>query len=425
MYIKKSSIILVVIALFFIRIPSFYILPIQSTLSLSHNLARLLLLLASLISIFVSTKRSKHINYYVGFAFLFFSSSTISFLFSLNYSSYLSVYKDIIFVMLVIFIIYKSFHKHDLNYIIQAIYASSLVNLILQGLYFLFPEAISSFMHLFLHQGSLDFFMYQAGRQRFFGDSFDEIFTCLFVLNFLSKKTNTLKFVNLLVVIGIFIITLLSNWRSKIVLFFFSFFFGVYYYIQSKLRFKSDILYKFVLLSLILIIVGIYVAQNNHNTSIKRITEFSESNNSMILSRFDLWESAVDIGKHHSIFGVGFGNFYEYLDRKTKENNQNNPQRNTLGYTKPFIVIDDPHNIFFSTFSSLGIIGLAILVLNLVYWLIFDLRVVKFQMDKKNHLSLFVAFWTLFLYALFNPWLYFSFLIPFWLLRTLIFIIYD
>jgi len=87
-------------------------------------------------------------------------------------------------------------------------------------------------------------------------------------------------------------------------------------------------------------------------------------------------------------------------------------------YSERAILIDDPHNLFFSAYANTGFLGLSTLLILIVYFLLTDIMI--FNKNEDVLKGYILVFWSVFIYALFNPWMYFQFFGLFWILRGII-----
>jgi O-antigen ligase len=121
------------------------------------------------------------------------------------------------------------------------------------------------------------------------------------------------------------------------------------------------------------------------------------------------------MAKDNSLIGVGLGNYFDNLPNNMKTTTtiiQNEAKWNRS-------VITNPHNIFFTTLSETGILGLLSFTILIGYFLYRDL--LAFMQRKTNlHKILMLCFWGLFIFSIINPATVLQYLIMFWLLRALI-----
>ena len=83
-----------------------------------------------------------------------------------------------------------------------------------------------------------------------------------------------------------------------------------------------------------------------------------------------------------------------------------------------FLIIDDPHNVFFSQLAQAGILGFISYLLLILYFMKHDVT----NFSKSNTFVRFtmISFWSVFLYSLLNPVTDSQYQFYFWLLRGMI-----
>jgi O-antigen ligase len=271
----------------------------------------------------------------------------------------------------------------------------------------MFPSVIFPFLSFVFNEKYLQFFNFQYGRNRFFGDSLDEAFIPLIIWTLIKEKAFIKRILLLLLMIGVIFITFISNWRTKIIILLFSLFVStIMYYKYIK---------KYLLLLMLGVLLTIFTSSNFSLYTVKtdiidRFLFNNEIEKKIISNRINYWKEAIEMGLSSPITGVGLGNYYDNLPKKSKQANKI--------ISSNLITIDDPHNLFVSTFASTGFLGLISLTLLLGYFFITDAGIFK---KKQSILQTFIIiFWGLFIFGLFNPWMYFSYLMPFWLIRGFI-----
>ena len=127
-----------------------------------------------------------------------------------------------------------------------------------------------------------------------------------------------------------------------------------------------------------------------------------------ITSRVAKWEKSMEMGISKPIFGVGLGNYYDYIDFSMKQTLT--PFENVR---KEFELASHyPHNIFFVTFAETGVFGLGSLMLLFLYFVRQDLT----SLSKRNGFekAFIIGFWVLIAHSLFNPVATVKFWMTFW-----------
>lgn len=405
----KPSYYLFFLSIFFIHLPSVYVLPIKSTLFTSHFITRLVFVAVAVIYAqqFPKAFPKKPILFVI---LLWFASQSISIITASNISSFLSQYKDVVFAPIIFISTYVITEKRNIIPIIITLLISTLANVIFQVILYFNPFTVLQYIQNIIYQKYLDYFEYQFNRSRFFGDTFDEVLIpFVLFLGFKSKK-GILQLLFLCLAGLIFFITFVSNWRTKTVILAFATF--------CSLFILRQYLKKYLLLFLgivaICIVLANYLSLHTVGKNVlDRIYFDGEFEYSTVINRFQYWQEAIEIGNSSPIIGVGLGNYYDNLSFRT----QNEAKSSASATGKSFIARDDPHNIIVSTYATTGTFGLISLILLLSYFLLTDILFLRTSI----YLQLFiVSFWSLFLFSLFNPSYHYAYISLYWFLRGVI-----
>lgn len=407
-FVKRRTIfVMFLFSLFLFRIPPFYIASSSSFVFLTYNIGRILTLLVATHLIFTKRNNISHAinnNKFVFILlFLFFLSQSIPIINAINIVEYLKKYKDLIFFIL-IFI--NSYLLSDRKTIILSIYVLLIASLISLG----FQMVEYHFTHVFeslktcVEQNYYRFFEFQKKRGRFFGETLDEVVIPLIFFIY-RKGWVSIFYYSLFILITY--TTFISNWRTKTIIFILVTIFS-YVYTHSK---KLVVVPSFPLLSmfvLITVILAVNTSTINTGTSVTQRFLFTDSEDVYTTTeRLKYWNIAREIGISNLIFGVGIGNYYDYLNNKEQ---MVNIGKDGFFSERKFIVIDDPHNIFFSTFASTGIVGLFFISSLFFYFLLSDFRYLKRNGGDSLVYFLCVSSWALFFFSFFNPFFYWQFL---------------
>jgi O-antigen ligase len=133
-----------------------------------------------------------------------------------------------------------------------------------------------------------------------------------------------------------------------------------------------------------------------------------------IESRLVNWEMALDMGITNPIFGVGSGNYFDYVDSSLKRGMTIFKEiEREFNYG-----ITDPHNILVKTFAETGLVGISGLIVLLAFFVSKDITILK---SKNTFLKLLViGFWTVFIYSMANPGYTVKYLMNYWMFRLMI-----
>lgn len=343
--------------------------------------------------------------------FLFASLSVIH---AQNISSFLNMYKDIVFSLLLFFCVYLTISVDNIDQISKGLMIFTIVLIGIEILFYLFPTLLLPVLNSIFNENYLKFFLYQYNRGRYFGDSLNEAMIPLVLTIALNKRrwgNNAVFFI--LISLGVSFTVFVSNWRTKAIIFLFSFSSTIFFLTKKRaLHVLLTIGFIFFFLAGVLKVVTVF---NGTGSVIDRFIEdgVDQYGSNSNTARINYWQDAVNIGNSHVLTGVGLGNYFDSLSQQSKFNNL------SASFGRQFILIDDPHNLFFSAYASTGLLGLISLIALICYFAVTDIQHLK---RSRNHYltSYSLIFWSIFIYSLFNPWLYYQYLGQFWLLRGII-----
>ncbi len=409
---KNWRLIFLIISIVLIRLPPFYFTPIPSSILMSHTFSRLLI--SILFAYYLYRKPAKQPpKILLTLVFIWFLTQSLSIIHAVNISAFIDVYKDIVFSIILFFTTYYTTTEKNVLLLTKGIIAATVVQLAFQiGIYF-FPNLVLSGLQRLIHTSYLDFFDYQFSRGRFFGDTLDEITTPLMIFFLVRTPSWKNKILLLIVLGGVTFITLASNWRTKFVLFILSLLGSVI----TFQRFHKKILPILLAFVAIFIVISNFLSLQTYGVNVfDRIVYAEVDETTPIIARFNYWKEAAEMGKSSPFSGVGLGNYFDNLSSSS----QNLSRSSQLNRYTHFVIIDDPHNIFFSILAASGFTGLISFILLIGYFAIHDLKH-YFSAQTAEILKVWiVVFWLMFAYTLFNPWAYFGYLGFFWFTRGVI-----
>lgn len=400
-----------VIAFISLRLAPVYILPIKSSLSTSHTIASILFFIIFLEQFLLERKQPLQKEKILKLILLFyFATISLSVIYSVNTLEFFLVYKNYV-VGLLIFFVSSSLLKNRLrvNLIILILVLTAAANFIIELIIYFKPNGFYGILEYFFYSKFLSATEAHAQRSRFFIDFFDGSLIALFIYYFAKYKNTLLKLSLSFFVFLAFILATISNYRIQLITLSFSAILGLFVLSKKKL------LIFFLLLAFVFsIYLGRSISMANVKYStVERLFFEDQEDIQTILGRFDLWYYAVNMGLAYPLSGVGLGNFYDNLPKKTTAmypyETKNEISRLTLIH---------PHNVFFAAFAETGLPGSISLALVLCYFILTDFRALK----KNNKLKIFliICFWSLFLSSLTGPRYILPYLTLFWVLRALI-----
>lgn len=407
---KKPYLPALIVAVALIKLPPFYIVPgIEK--SNSYNLVRLCILF-SLIAIFFMKKKQNifgrvyPILLILLLGYLF--TQSVSIIYSTNITAFLNVYKDLVIGLILMFTI-LFFAKEDVVVLVKVFLISTVIGISYQFIFIFFPSVIEMVRPL-LNTTYMQFVEYQNSRGRYFGDSLDEALIPIIFYYFSMAKKMGIKILLIGAFMSIVFLVVLSGWKTKFIILLYSIIGTLFIYKQIR---------KYLFFIIIMLVFAFAIS---YNLSIKlvgqnvfdRLLTGDPVEMHIEKNRITYLKDAFEIGLSHPITGVGLGNYYDNLLEVNKKVNQSPV---SIFSDKRFILTDDPHNVFFSLFATTGLLGLISMTTLLIFFFVTDLSLLKKSTIEK---FLVLAFWGYFIFSFFNPWMYFSFLIPFWFLRGVI-----
>jgi O-antigen ligase len=414
--IRRNYFIVFGFAIFLIRIPPLHFLT-DSPLFSSFNVAGYLLAALLAIRIWEGIRTGKKLffqNVALFPVFLFFVSQSLSAITAVNTEEFITSYKDLVFAIILFMVAVdvvdskKKFHQ-----VIGVIFFSMVVNLVIQSVLY-FQPAFLNILAMFFTEGYLQDFEINAGRDRYFVESHNvALIPILFI--FLAKASSYYKKLGIgmtALFIGAF--SFLSNFRAQLVILFISLFAGGKFYFR-----KAPVFFRYaaVIMAILFIVNGVTSIGLGYN-ALDRLISPSINDYDTITDRFYYWNLAVEMGMSSPIFGVGLGNFFDYLPGNKNTGISVFDARNNFFK----ITWVHPHNIFFGIFAETGFFGLISFIILLTSFVKMDLKSLLVRKNMTINL-LVTSFWLVFSYALINPPISFSYLGLFWLIRGLIYVL--
>lgn len=414
-YLKKSfqnPLYLFLICLFIIKIPPFYILPlVKNALLTTHTLARLIIFIIFLKEVFFNTKflltKEKVL---VLFFLIYFGFTSLSIISATNFSSFLLRYKDIVFPGFFLFLTLRL--KNQNNNIVKIFFYSAIVNFAYQMLIFLNPQAFVSFANIFVYSSHLDLVLINLQRARIFIETYDEIIIPFVFLYLMGTDKIRERIYLYLILVFISLPSFLSNFRSRILMLFFSFIASFFFLTKKSFR------QKFLILILIISIGYLSYRVLNYNFKFSFIDRFALTDKredvNTIRYRWNNIIMSEEMAQSKPLFGVGLGNYYDNLPPEKKNflslSNWQNKEAQ--------IASTNPHNIFAQILSELGFLSLLFYLIMISYFAISDIKILLKQDNFAK--AVIISFWSLFIYSLFNPTTTLTYNSLFWILRALI-----
>ncbi len=416
-FIKDNLLTFFLLSFLFVKLPPFNFFPFwQTEFFTSHSIARLLSIFLFLYYVLRDVKRGNFTHFIKGKSVLIFFSiyflfSTLSIIHARNLESFFLRYKDVVFAGMFAYITYN--FRDQRNKIIKFLILSSIVNFVYQIFMFILPGSFLSFANVFIYAKHMDLVSINLQRNRIFIETYDEIVIPLVFVYFYQNQDRIKKGFFYLIMFFIAFPSLLSNFRSRIVMLVFAFLASFFLLLKKSVEQK-------LIIVVIFIATGIFaysVLQYNFEYSfIDRFTLQNQREDvNTIYFRFRNLIWSEDIANTSPFLGVGLGNYYDNLPVKKLYHlslmNWENKESE--------IAASNPHNIFALIISETGYINFLVYLIMLIYFAITDLQII---LNKKNivSISFIISFWTLFIYSLVNPTTTYTYNLLFWTLRVLI-----
>lgn len=412
---------LFLLCLFLIKIPPMYLIPAfkSSIFSTYGFFSILIILLFSTIAILslLSEREFIHKNdkKLLSIFFVYFFFQSISILGALRFSDFIHSYKNIflsgIFLFLTLY--YKNHYKNYQKKIILLILLTSGINFIYQLFIFLLPDLYAFLGDYFIYQGHFNLVVANMYRGRIFVETYDEIAIPFVFIYFLEN----LKYARRIAV-SIFLFSMialpsfLSDFRTRIIMLAFASISTIFLILRNKLV-------RIYILILFMVVMGISYLMMNLIYGYSFIDRLSFQSNAADVETIDFRLKslfyAFDMGVEKPFTGVGLGNYYNNLPTQKISSPYANDISSSLTEASY-----NPHNIFAEIVSETGFLSLFCFIFMLIYFLISDFRVLFRKETKAYDKGLVISFWTLFIYALFNPVIGLPYNTLFWSLRGLI-----
>lgn len=406
------SIILYYFSFLLIRLLPLLLLPGLS----SHILYRLIILIV-LTKLIVFDKKQIKFGTITTVLIIFFFFQELSVINAININIYWYFFERLVTVGLFTLVSYLLINNEKkAGILIKLIIITTAANVLLEMIMFFSPSFVN-FLYKFVHPSVLDIFVFNINRGRLYFESYGEVFLPVVLYFFIKEKLLIRKFFYWLISLGVILLAFWSNYRDRFVVACFSLFvtFIIFGKDIFKIKLKQNIIF---LLATSLIFIGgfFYIYQAKGYSVINRLLlQDKEEDVSSLATRGVLINEAISIGKQHLLTGVGLGNYYDHLPSSMK-----NRRYQMIGQNKEFFdaTLLYPHNLFAQIFVETGLLGLLSFLFIFAIFVRQDLEILR----ENNSISkaLIICFWSLILYAMFNPRTYLTFYTNFFILRILI-----
>lgn len=394
---KSREYILIILSFFLLRIPNFYLIPgVSSSVLTTQGIARVLVLAASLV-IFVKKRFVFKLKNEEVLVLALFILQTMSIFGAFNIEAYLLRYKDILISLLLYLVIDKI--EVDNSFLMRVLITSSIINVVYSLLVIYVPFS-RDLLRIISYDRYYDLVLSDIARGRYYSTSYDEAILPFFIWSG-----------NIILAVLVIFITFISNFRTKILVAAISVL--VTFLLMMKNKFKVEKMYVLlvgicvVMASALFLGIGKESYFDRFNINDEAQTETINSRKSQIERGFSLANAP---------FGVGLGNYYDYIPSNMKKNRDAVDRTNSV---QLFEVNDAIHNNFASVAAESGYAAFVVYLLMILTFLKNDAQVL-FTSKVRTRSLLIMSFWGLFIYGFFNPGTALSYQFQFWFFRGLL-----
>jgi O-antigen ligase len=380
----------------------------------THVLTKVILFFLFIYIIFSYKKIRKVLTKHqtiVSFFLLFFIFQSFSLIKAINVINFIKNYQNILFTSIVFFLTVIILNKKNMNVMIFILLMSFVINIFFQFIIYFFPTEFIKYGYYFIHKEYMDIINYNIQRGRVFFNSYGEVFIPLFFYFIIKNKKIYNKLTFFYFLLAQLFISLITLFRTNLLMYIFAFF-------STIIIYKKLIARHFWMIILFLLICFYFF--NRINISLNKNTVFQRifdenmfGKQSSVTGRIKNWLNSFDMGRAFPVFGVGLGNYYDYLGSTKLPFTFSQIEKKGN-----FLAQQDPHNIFFSTLAENGVLGIIAFSLLIFYFIKKDLIILK-----SNNLfikSWIISFWTLFIFAILNPTTTINYQALFWIIRIII-----
>jgi O-antigen ligase len=334
---------------------------------------------------------------------ILFIAQSLSILSANNGEAFINAYENICYGLVFFFVSSVVITKKNTDTILSLLVITAGITLFLRLCIFL--DIFTWIGNFVIHPGYMEIVMMNVGRGRVFIDSYEETILPL-CLYFIAEK----KYIktNSFLIIGIAIMSVLSGFRTKVLMFLLSIILPLFF--LGKVR-KLTV----ILLVCTTIIFSFLYMTNSIGGGISLIERLHTDVDDITTGRATRVQEGMLMGMSSPFIGVGLGNYFDNIPFSMQKSfSLFNQKREELALAAP-----DPHNIFISLFAETGIVGLGSFLFLLTYFLYKDISLLRKKGYEKVKIVS-VSFWVLFSYSLANPSGSISYITLFWLFRVVI-----
>lgn len=408
-FFKQNKRNIFLISVLFFLIPNLYIIPgIYNQFFTTQSFSRLIL--TGLFFCELSNQKIKALNnprirLSILFFLLFFISQSITILVAIDIPAFLIAYEKLILGYIsftLFFVYYAQYKKQILNVFLISLFINILYQLILLSK----TQGIIDFLSIVINQKHFDLVKAKIIFQnKIYSDTYIEIFIPIIIMKTFKKK----KLVKNSIIILIYLISLLSNVRTRILMFIFALISSLVLF--SK-KFLPNLLIFLLIPFFIIIRIGLTLFPNVSTYPIFNLKEIDILKHTFNF-RVEQIRFSINIAKNNFL-GVGYGNFYDYVNKKILYYPNLSKDQQILNLGSIQLI----HNNFAQILAEAGFLGFLIYIILILNFIKQDVFLLKKKRRVRSYII--ISFWTLFIYGLFNPTTVGSYQFLFWGIRGII-----
>ena len=405
-------------SIFLTRFPPLYFFGVKNAIFTTEALSVVLLILIFPLLVWGIHKYGKNrmdMEDYLIVIFVFFQS--ISVVGIVNSEIFLQRYSKIIIGLLIYLVVsYLKKSRNKFRYdLMKTLVIGFIPVIILQLVLLVFPNYYVSFGKLFIYDNVYQTTLVNLARGKLFDDTYSIIIVPI-LLFFLFRRTQlVVKIILLCLFLSFAVVAFASNFRTFFITFIATSFLTILF-LRGVGKRGWIILLLIAFFTVSAIPINNALISDNGFTVIDRLLLQDNSRDySTIDWRFRMFQESIDMSLSRP-FGVGLGNFYDFLPQNYKLLSPNKES------SQAQIAIDalqsGPHNIFFQYLAETGFTGLISFIALLTYFVKKDIGILKGKNNEKK--TLIMSFWALVLTVQAFPAINLAFYSLFFLLRAAI-----
>lgn len=395
------------------QIYPFYVIP-ESTLLTTLTIGKITIALVFLYIALIEKNALKSIErgkktllfiicaYLLGQTFSILGAYDVWLFVKIYHNSLLSV---AIFILSIIFV--KSSKKSQLTSTSFILLTGTLF-VISEMVFRMFFESVYPLFSRFAQKEILDAYTFNIARGKYALAQSAEMFLPFFLYKiFYSSKIKYKVFFGWISIL-LFFLSILSNFRTRVLIYMFgAFSCAIIFIVRKTFKIKLESLKTpaaLFLLGATIVTVTFYLAVSfsNHSNSFNVVDRFVLQNKSeasgTVETRLTQYKKSIDLFISSPFIGVGLGNYTYSVNL-----NRQIPQLIDEG-EQAFVISSStrPHSIFFQLLGETGLLGLIPYLILVLYFILNDIKTLRLK-KITIEVAYIVSSWSLFIYSMLNP----------------------